>query len=87
MNLLNKESALQLQVGDAVRVVWLQPRCPKGSTEQPVQWLGRPQWVESIWDKEVLAIAPRLATHEEDGVLVGLLGRFPLFNALHMEKL
>lgn len=86
MNLLTKESALQLQVGDAVRVVWFQPRRPKGCEDEPTQWLGRPQWAESFWEKEVVAVAPRLATHEEDGVLVGLRGRFPLFNALHMEK-
>ncbi len=87
MNLLTKEQALELKPGNRVRVLWFQPRKPKGPEVPSLEWGGRQQWFESAWENQEVAGEPYLPTCEEDGVLVKLTGRFGSWNALHMEKI
>ena len=77
--LLDQETGKQLKPGDVVDVWWFTPRKPKGQTSEPPSRIfeGRQEWLETVWNKQVVLSAPWESTN--DGLVTDLLGRHGIY--------
>ena len=82
MKLLTQEESKNLKVGQVVNVTWWSPRKDKLRPNAPTrEHGGRTEYLESVWENEVVAQTPWLTA--SDGYGVSLAGR-P--NALYLTS-